>query len=150
MKDKIFLDTNIFVYNFDENDSFKRQRSIEIVSSALSSDNYYTSYQVIQEFTNVASRKFAVPLKKPDLQTYLKSVLFPLCRVHYSHENILKATEIQQKHKLSFYDSLIVSSALECKCNVLYSEDLGDGDKIQTLEIRNPFKVKTGKGRKEL
>ncbi|PJZ55738.1 PIN domain-containing protein [Leptospira barantonii] len=140
MKDKIFLDTNLFIYNFDLEDKVKHEKSKEIVSIALTESNYVISYQVIQEFSNVALKKFQVPLKSKDLEIYLKRVMFPLCSVYYSNENILKAIEIRERYKLSFYDSVLIGSAIESDCKILLSEDLQDGLKIQGLQITNPFR----------
>ncbi|XDD52262.1 PIN domain-containing protein [Leptospira sp. WS92.C1] len=139
MKDKIFLDTNLFVYNFDTVDLTKQKRSKEIISTALSTTNYLISYQVIQEFSNVALKKFQVPLKSKDLELYLQKVMFPLCSVYYTNENILKAIEIRDKYKLSFYDSILIGSALEANCKTLLSEDFQDGLSIYGMRIVNPF-----------
>lgn len=140
MKDKTFLDTNLFIYNFDSEDKVKHEKSKEIVSIALTESNYVISYQVIQEFSNVALKKFQVPLKSKDLEIYLKKVMFPLCSVYYTNANILKAIEIRERYKLSFYDSVLIGSAIEADCKILLSEDLQDGLRIQGLQITNPFR----------
>ncbi|EMG09934.1 PIN domain protein [Leptospira interrogans serovar Grippotyphosa str. LT2186] len=139
MKDKVFLDTNLFIYNFDTENKTKHEKSKEIVLTALAENNYVISYQVIQEFSNVALKKFQIPLKPKDLAIYLKRVMFPLCSVYYTNENILNAIEIRNRYKLSFYDSVLIGSAIEANCKTLLSEDLQDGLQIKGLQITNPF-----------
>lgn len=140
MKDKIFLDTNIFVYNFDTQNREKCSESRKLVSMALERDNFVISYQVIQEFSHVALKKFQIPLKRKDLEIYLKSVMFPLCSIYYSNENILKALELQERYKLSLYDSILLGSALKANCKTFLSEDLQDGLVIKGMRIMNPFR----------
>ncbi|MCH5434654.1 DNA-binding protein, partial [Leptospira interrogans serovar Canicola] len=66
-------------------------------------------------------------------------VMFPLCSVYYTNENILNAIEIRNRYKLSFYDSVLIGSAIEANCKTLLSEDLQDGLQIKGLQITNPF-----------
>ena len=62
MKGKYFLDTNILVYTFDQSQLQKQEISRNLVKNALNNQSGCISYQVIQEFLNIASRKFANPL----------------------------------------------------------------------------------------
>ena len=78
---KSFLDTNVFVYTFDSTAPAKRAKARALVGDALERRQAVISYQVIQEFLNVATRKFARPLSASDAQTYLTKVLLPLCEV---------------------------------------------------------------------
>ena len=55
---------------------------------------------------------------------------------------LIKAFELLQKYNFSYYDSLIVSSALENDCKILYSEDMQDGLLVENkLKIKNPFNM---------
>jgi predicted nucleic acid-binding protein len=94
---------------------------------------------VIQEFLNVATRKFENPFKYNDLQLYLKKILFPICEVFPSEKLYSDAIEIMERWKYPFYDSLIIASALESQSKILYSEDLQNGQKIRNLTVVNPF-----------
>jgi predicted nucleic acid-binding protein len=80
--------------------------------------------QVVQEFLNAATRKFAVPLRLEDAKKYLDIVLEPLCEVFSRIELYQQALEIAAEWRFSFYDALIVAAALQAECGVLYSEDL--------------------------
>jgi predicted nucleic acid-binding protein len=136
MNEKFFLDTSIFIYSFGA--STKKIRSTELIKKAHMK-NGCISYQVIQEFLNVAMRKFVNPFKYEDLQLYLKKILFPICEVFPSEKLYADALDIMERWKYTFDDSLIIASALESQSNVLYSEDLQHGQKIRNLTIVNPF-----------
>ena len=139
MSDKFFLDTNILVYSFDAKSTKKQARAKELIEQALNNHNGFISYQVIQEFLNVASRKFAEPLSLPDCQRYLKYVLTPLCGAFSSIPLYENALNISERWQYSFYDALIIAAALAMDCKTLYSENLQDGQYIQRLRIENPF-----------
>ena len=88
MRDKYFIDTNIFVYSFDKSNPQKNDISQNLISEALTKSEGIISYQVIQEFMNVALRKFKIPFKTNDCQKYLTVVLEPLCEASL-HRHIL-------------------------------------------------------------
>jgi predicted nucleic acid-binding protein len=139
MNDKFFLDTNILVYTFDDGDPGKKDRARALVAEALAESRGAISYQVIQEFLNAALRKFSKPLTAADAERYFTIVLEPLCTVFASVELFHQALDISGRWKYTFYDSLIIASALQAGCSVLYSEDLQHGQKIGGLRILNPF-----------
>jgi predicted nucleic acid-binding protein len=139
MKDKYFLDTNIFVYSFNSGEKNKQKVSLELISNALDKQIGCISYQVVQEFLNVATRKFVKPLSIPDCRRYLNSVFDPLCVVYPSIELYNQALEISERWQYSFYDSLIITAAINSECSTLYTEDLHHGQKIKNLTIVNPF-----------
>ncbi|MBW1790036.1 MAG: PIN domain-containing protein [Deltaproteobacteria bacterium] len=139
MKDKYFIDTNVFVYSFDQKDDDKRRKSNELIKNALLNHNGCISSQVIQEFINVATRKFISPMSIQDCEKYLKNVLSPLCQVFTSLELYHKALDIMERWQFSLYDSLIIAASLQADCKFLYSEDLQHKQKIQSLTIVNPF-----------
>jgi len=62
------------------------------------------------------------------------------CKVHQLSTKIcLEASHLRKKYKLSFWDELIVSAAIESNCNILYSEDMQHKMLIQNTRIINPF-----------
>ena len=139
MKDKFFIDTNIFVYSFDSTDPGKQETAHGLIKTALKHETGCISFQVMQEFLNVASKKFDPPLKLHDLPHYLTNFLVPLCQVYASAALYLKALEISERWQYSFYDSLIIGAALRAEASILFTEDLQHGQKIQSLSIVNPF-----------
>ena len=141
MNDKFFIDTNIFVYSFNQKETYKKRKSQEIIQKALETRQGCISTQVIQEFVNVATRKFETPMKTSDLNLYLHEVLFPLCTAFLNFDLIEKALEIHDKYKFSFYDSTIISAALFTSSKFLISEDFNENQKIDNMTILNPFSV---------
>ena len=139
MPAEFFLDTNIFVYTFDRQEPDKQDRARRLVERALGTGDGVVSSQVVQEFLNVALQKFERPLSEEQALRYLREVLDPLCFVFPSISLYETAVSLSRRWRFSFYDSLIVAAALESKCNVLYSEDFQDGQKIESLTIVNPF-----------
>ena len=139
MSAKYFLDTNIFVYSFVQSQPEKRERAMALIAEALQSGDGLISTQVIQEFLNVATRKFATPMKTADCQAYLIKVLHPLCQVYPDLALYEASLDIQQETGYSFYDSLILAGALRGGCGILYSEDLQAGQQVRELKIVDPF-----------
>jgi predicted nucleic acid-binding protein len=139
MNGRAFLDTNIFVYTFDAREPAKQDRARQLVGQALSNHQGIISFQVIQEFLNVATRKFAQPLSHADCRVYLERVLSPLCEVFASIELYQFALGTAERWHYAFYDSLIIAAAAQAGCRTLYSEDLQHGQRIENLTIINPF-----------
>jgi len=139
MSVKYFLDTNILVYSFSKKDTTKRKKAVALIDEAFSKNRGCISFQVIQEFFNVALIKFAVPMSYKDCQNFLRTALEPLCEVHSTVMLYYQTLDIADRWRFSFYDSMIVAAALQAGCDILYSEDLPHGQKIQDLKIINPF-----------
>ncbi len=139
MSARFFLDTNIFVYSFDRSSAAKSRRAQQLIRQAVASRKGIVSYQVVQEFFNVALRRFAQPMTIAEAEQYLGSVFRPLLAVQSSPALISEALRLTDKHRLSWYDALIVAAAIEGGCAVLYSEDLQDGQRFGDLNIENPF-----------
>ena len=140
MSAKFFLDTNVLVYSFDSSDRRKQQRAQALIETALESHGGSISWQVVQEFLNVATRKFSVPMKPAESQKYLAAVLGPLCEIYPSVPLYDEALRLKDQTGFSYYDSLIVAAALAAGCDILYSEDLSHGQKIGGVTIQNPFR----------
>ncbi len=143
MNGKFFIDTKIFVYTFDSSNREKQKLSKEIVAQALENSTGIISYQVIQEFLNVSTKKFKSPLTVADCQRYLNVILEPLCEIFSNIELYHQALDVMERWHYSFYDSLIISAALKADCEIIYSEDLHHDQKIQNVTIINPFIHKT-------
>ena len=137
--DRYFLDTNILVYSFDEANPQKLKISQDLIAFGLESGKASISYQVVQEFINVSTRKFTKPLTYVDVGKYYNNVLLPLYEISSSSDLFTKALSIAERWKYSFYDSLIISGALFANSDILYSEDLQHQQKIERLTIVNPF-----------
>ena len=88
---------------------------------------------------HVALRRFAQPMKAEEAEQYLKTVFIPLLRIHSSQVLYLDALDLANHHRLPWYDSLIVASALQAQCGLLLSEDFQHSRKLGALQIVNPF-----------
>jgi len=136
---RFFLDTNIFIYTFDQRSTSKQKRATDLVESALAGHRGVISYQVVQEFLNIATRKFSPSMPLEEARIYLERVLTPLCEVFPDARLFSQALSISSEMQISFHDALIVSSALVGGCGILWTEDLQPGRRVGDLEIRNPF-----------
>jgi predicted nucleic acid-binding protein len=139
MSARFFLDTNLFVYTFDSSAPAKAKTAGQLIRRAADTGEGIISYQVVQEFFSVALRRFPHVMSMAEAEQYLITVLRPLLAVHSSPAIYFEALRIAEKHRLSWYDSLIVAAALEGQCDRLYSEDFQHGQKIETLRVENPF-----------
>lgn len=131
--DKPFFDTNVLIYAFGADDL----RSD--TAQALLAGGGVTGVQSLNEFVSVARRKLDMNWKE-----ILESLaaLDALCPspVPLTFDIHRKALQIAERHGYHIFDSLIIAAALESDCHTLYSEDLQDGQVIEELTIRNPFK----------
>ncbi len=139
MNGRFFLDTNIFVYSFDTSSPKKAAQAKKLIRSAIETHGGIVSYQVVQEFFNVALRRFANPMSSAEAEQYLSATFRPLLSVHSSPALYGEALRIGAKFRLPWYDSLIVASAIEGQCAVLYSEDFQNGQNLGSVTITNPF-----------
>ncbi|NSW91707.1 MAG: PIN domain-containing protein [Firmicutes bacterium] len=138
-KDKYFIDTNIIIYLFDKRDNDKNRKAIDIVKYALEEGKGIISFQVIQEFCNVALKKFEIPLSIDDCQTFLENYLMPICPIFPGMDIYKKALDTKRDTGFGFYDCLIIASALKGECKILFSEDMQEGYNYKGLRIINPF-----------
>jgi len=136
-----FIDTNIFIYLFDETDEHKRNIADQLIRSALKTRSACISHQVVQETLNVVTRKLPFPMSAENAQRFLEQILAPLWRVMPSLALYRRGLDLQSRYGFSFYDALIVAAALESGCTHLYTEDLQHGQQIDGLAIENPFVV---------
>ena len=135
-----FLDTNVFVYALLASEPLKKRCALELVEQALGSHTGCTSYQVIQEFANVATRKFAQRFTADQCKQFIDAAMEPLNRVASSNALVSTALDLQAETRYSFYDCMVLAAALQAGADVLYTEDLQHGQWIRgTLRIVNPF-----------
>lgn len=139
MSDRVFIDTNIIIYSYS---STERQKQF-IAQKLITESNSYISTQVLTEFCNILLKKFGIN------HSAVITALEECCQNHIvfvnNEETIQDAIRITERYKFSFYDSLIISAALFAECEILYSEDLSNGQVIDDkLTIINPFEEKDG------
>lgn len=135
MSDKIFLDTNIVVYLYSGDEPEKQAVALALIEQS----NPVVSTQVLSELANTLSRKFGLSY---DVVAQAVAEVRDACTVvPVMPYTIAQALDLAQKHRYSYYDSLILAAALSAGCETLATEDMQHGQVIEgVLEIRNPFK----------
>lgn len=132
MTARSFADTNIVVYTLDV-DRKKQQKAISLMRATP-----VISVQVVNEFVSVALGKMKLP--RPTT-TRLVNILIKRCEVlDLTIEMVRHAISLGERYQLSHWDALIVASALQADCDILYSEDLHNGQIFEDrLKVINPF-----------
>lgn len=133
MSDSVFADTNIIIYSFS-NDARKRKTALEILAARP-----VISTQVISETVNTLRRKFSFTAEqaleiaqKLEAEAIITTV---------TTATIMSSLKLSAKNNYSYYDNLILATALEIGCVAIYSEDFQHGQLIEgTLKITNPFR----------
>jgi len=127
----VFLDSNVLLYIISAEPA-KRDRAKDLLAAGG-----VVSVQVLNEFANVASKKYRVgwgPIRE------VLGTIKALCRVDpLSIEGHERGIAVAETYRLNVYDGLIIAAALLGGCITLYSEHMQDGQKIGAMAIRNPF-----------
>ena len=136
MNDRIFIDTNILIYSSLTDESAKHEHSVSFLES-LSGKTIFVSAQVMSEL-------YVALLKHQMDEDRIVKVLKEIAKVFNVGAVTLNTVEfawnIKKKHRFSYWDSLIIASALESGCKALYTEDMQHGQVIgKKLKILNPF-----------
>lgn len=132
MPGRIFIDTNVVVYSLGQTSTKTHLAAPLFVGFPT------ISTQVLSETANVASKRLGLAVS--EIRKLITS-LEAMCRVEViSLVTIHKALDIRERYSFSWYDSLIVATAIESGCDTLYSEDMQNGQEIEgRLHIVNPF-----------
>jgi predicted nucleic acid-binding protein len=136
MNGKEFVDTNILICAFDLAAGSKRTTAIELLERLWTDRTGCLSVQVLQEFYVNATRKLTMPAKDAaaQVQRLAKwSVFRP------DTEDVLQAIHLHCDRKVSFWDAMILRSAMASGCFLLWSEDLSSEQRWGELIVRNPF-----------
>ena len=134
MTAKYFVDTNVLLYRYCNQDADKRQ----IVAHLLNASDCIISVQVVNEFCNVTRRKF--PAQFTIIEPVLQKIKDALPIETLLLEDSLAAVRISQQHNFQYYDALILASALRLGCEAVLSEDMQHGFVLYNrLALVNPF-----------
>lgn len=123
MKDRIFIDTNIFIYAFLSDDKVKHEKAIKLLTSAKNSE-IFISIQVINEiYSSLLKNKINNDL----IEDYIFEInqQINIAPIHF--DTVKECLSLRRKYKYSYWDSLILASALENNCHILYTEDMQSG-----------------------
>lgn len=138
MSDKIFVDTNILVYCFDEADPLKKKKALQIIEDLWESSRGVLSLQVLKEFFVTVTEKLPNRMDFRDAKRIVTDLLS--WNIFYeTKSSIDKTFEIIQRYRLSLWDANILSAAILSDCHKVYSEDLQHNQAIEGVRIINPL-----------
>ena len=133
-----FVDTNILVYAHDRSAGPKGDRARALLESLWESGEGCLSIQVLQEFFAATTRR-TKRLLEPAVAAAIVAD-FARWRTHSPlASDVLAAIEIHRKRQVSLWDAMILRSAAQVGCRVVWSEDLGSGQDYGGVTVRNPF-----------
>jgi len=135
MSDRAFLDTNLLIYLYSDSELQKRTAAYQ----ALNNHNCITSTQALNEASNIWFKKCGWNGQK--IKEHIDNIELVCQEVLTVQKNtIIKALEIKDRYGYSYYDCLMLSSAFEGQCSVIFTEDMKDGQVIDnSLTIVNPL-----------
>jgi len=139
MSDKIFIDTNVFVYSYlknpkKEEDYKKHLKAKELLGSFRSDNQVFISTQVCNEYYSALLKN---KIENFDIQSSLSDLVKKVNVASISKDTVLNSFAIKNRYDFSYWDSLILSSALENGCTILYSEDMQDNQLINRVNTVN-------------
>jgi predicted nucleic acid-binding protein len=133
-----FVDANILVYAFDSSAGRKQRAAQALLERLWESNTGCVSVQVLQEFFVTVTKKVAKPLPAEDAKARIRE--FAAWRVFAPKpDDVLAAIDLHTQANIGFWDAMIVLAAAESECDVLWTEDLNDGQLLRGVQIRNPF-----------
>ena len=138
MADRIFVDTNVLVYSRDTSESQKQPIAMDWMKHLWNIRSGRLSYQVLQEYYVTVTEKLRPGLDKESARRELRT-FFSWRPIPVDNRIMEGAWNVQDKHKLSWWDALIVSTAQISDCSYLLSEDFQEGMKFGNLTVINPF-----------
>ena len=139
MKDKFFVDTNVLVYTQDLSAGEKCLRAQKLAQELWESRTGVVSTQILQEFYIALRRKLASPKSAVEAEQIVRDY-FDWEVIINNRTSIVRAIEMENKHKISFWDGLILQAAEKAGARTIYSEDLSHGSSYSGLLVINPFR----------
>ena len=138
MEDRIFVDTNILVYAHDVSAGIKHSTAKSLILELWKSKSGCLSIQVMQEFYVSVTQKVPHPMDYIAAIGIIRDLSY--WKVHEPKvDDVLYAVDIQQRYHISFWDAMILQSALQLECSMIWSEDLNPGQVYESVKLMNPF-----------
>ena len=138
VKGREFIDTNVLIYAHDRSAGEKHVLAKKKVESLWESSTGCLSIQVLQEFYVNVTQKVAKPLTSGAAAKIITDLA--VWEVHRpTTDNLLDAILLQERYMLSFWDAMIVTSANQLGCDILWSEDFNSGQQYERVQVLNPF-----------
>jgi predicted nucleic acid-binding protein len=131
-----FLDTNILIYAHDGGAGEKHRKSVELITRLVEQGTAGVSIQVLSEFYAVSTRKLGMTSREAHDVLADVSGWF----IHQpTHRDLLAAARLHRRYEISWWDALIIQSAIGLGCRVLWTEDLSNGQRYGAVTAANPF-----------
>jgi predicted nucleic acid-binding protein len=140
MTEPVFVDTNVLVYSFDRREPEKLVRAREWLDHLWTARTGRISFQVLQEFYVIVTRKLEPGLDPETARKVVRS-LWAWQPMTTDEQTFVAAWGIQDRFKLSWWDALIVAAARSAGCSALLTEDLQHGQSLDGLRVVDPFQV---------
>ena len=139
MSDKYFVDTNILMYAHDTAAGAKHERARALVEELWRDRSGVVSTQVLQELSVNLRRKVGRPLDTKATREIVADYLTWQVIVN-AGESILGALDLEERYQVSFWDALVLHAASASGVDVVYSEDLADGQTYGSVRVVNPLR----------
>jgi predicted nucleic acid-binding protein len=140
MSDRYFVDTNILMYAHDTSAGEKHERAKALVEELWRDRTGVVSTQVLQELSVNLRKKARRPLDAKATRDIVADYLTWQVIVN-GGESILEAIDLEMRYRISFWDALVIQAAELSGAEILYSEDLSDGQKYGSVQVINPLRV---------
>lgn len=139
----VFVDTNVFVYRFDDSEPDKQSRCDAWLRHLWEEMSGRVSWQVLQELYVTVTRKLDHPMDSADARSVIRA-LFSWDPIAVDRPVIEGAWTLQERYSISWWDSLIVAAAQAGGCSAVLTEDLSHGQKFGGVTIVSPFQAEPG------
>ena len=137
MTNRVFIDTNIVTYAHITNDKNKHSIALTFLKDTLKGTRVWISTQILSEFYSALNKN---NFDHDKIVEFINAMTQQMNVCPVTLDIVEKALSIKSKYQLSYWDSLMLSAALECECEVVYTEDLQHKQVIDgKLTIINPF-----------
>ena len=143
MSARYFVDTNILMYTHDASTGAKHERAKELIAQLWHDRSGVVSTQVLQELSVNLRRKAGRPLDTGATREIITDYLTWQVIVN-GGASILEALDLEARYRVSFWDALVLHAALASGAEVLYSEDLSDGQTYGSVRVVNPLRDRQG------
>ena len=140
MSDRYFVDTNILMYAHDTAAGEKHARAKALVEELWENRSGVVSTQVLQELAVNLRRKAKKPLEAKATRDVVSDYLAWHVVVN-GGDSILEALDLEARYQISFWDAMVVQAAQASSAEVLYSEDLSDGQTYGSVRVINPLRT---------
>ena len=139
MNGKLFFDTNILIYAYDDHEPVKQATAQTLLSKTIENENGVLSVQVLGEFFNVVTRHIKNPMSSDEAWQIIATVsILPVQEMDLLM--VGRAVATHKMYRISYWDALIIAAAERAGAEEIMSEDLNDGRFYHKIQVCNPFK----------